>query len=279
MALIPLPIEGLERLVSTGAPTATQYAAYWGRTEQEQYGRILEISVVSFLGIFFSYFLSFVLGGFLATILGSLFVYWAVLSPELKAYQRNWEFFGGRALVDPWMTDTSNYLDKNGLYGALFLGCIGDVCVVEDSNANEEFDLSEFGDYRMEDDELERFTGRPYLLRILLQDTTDRELQVHARMSEEYLDLVEGMSCAVILLSTSPEFSELAALTDVFVPEAACWVGDYPYLDRAEMEELFVEDDDIWKALQIEGRVEERDADMNEGASENFGNAENLDSE
>ena len=177
------------------------------------------------------------------------------------------------------MTDTSNYLDKNGLYGALFLGCIGDVCVVEDSNANEEFDLSEFGDYRMEDDELERFTGRPYLLRILLQDTTDRELQVHARMSEEYLDLVEGMSCAVILLSTSPEFSELAALTDVFVPEAACWVGDYPYLDRAEMEELFVEDDDIWKALQIEGRVEERDADMNEGASENFGNAENLDSE
>ena len=32
-----------------------------------------------------------------------------------------------------------------------------------------------------------------------------------------------------------------------------CWIGDYPYLDRAEMESLLAEDDDIWFALEKEG--------------------------
>ena len=74
MALVPLPTEELEQLLAVGAPTGEQYATYWGRTPQERYGRILESSIVSFLGVFFSYFLSFVMGGFVATILGTLFL-------------------------------------------------------------------------------------------------------------------------------------------------------------------------------------------------------------
>jgi hypothetical protein len=254
MSLIPLPVDELARLVATGAPTASQYSSYWGRTKQEQYGRFLESSIVSFLGVFFSYFLSFVLGGFIATLFGCLFVFYGVLSPEFKAYQRNWEFLGGRPLVDPWTVEGDP--ERAGLYGALFLGRIGDVCVVEDSEAVEEFDLETFSDYTMETDELERFTGQPYLLRVGCVDSSGRDLQVHARLSEEYLDLRPGMPITGILLSVSPKFTRLAALTDFYVPAAECWIGDYPYLDRAELEALLAEDDQIWNALQDEEQLE-----------------------
>jgi hypothetical protein len=75
---------------------------------------------------------------------------------------------------------------------------------------------------------------------------------VHARLSEEYLDLEPGMPITGILLSVSPKFTRLAALTDFYVPAAECWIGDYPYLDRAELEALLAEDDQIWNALQDE---------------------------
>jgi hypothetical protein len=106
--------------------------------------------------------------------------------------------------------------------------------------------------FSMETDELERYTGQPYLLRVECIDSTGRKLQLHARLSEEYLDLRPGMPVTGILLSTSPRFTRLAALTDLYVPGAACWIGDYPYLDRAEVEALLAEDDEIWDALQAE---------------------------
>ena len=34
--------------------------------------------------------------------------------------------------------------------------------------------------------------------------------------------------------------------------KSGCWIGDYPYLERAELEALLAEDDDIWDALQDE---------------------------
>ena len=276
MALVPLAVDELERLISSsGKPTGVQYATYWGRTKKERYGRLVESATVGFLGVFFSYFLSFVLGGFVATILGSLFFFWGVLSPELKAYQRNWEFLGGRSLVDletvlerGWDPETA------GLYGGLFLGRVADVCVVEDAQDTTEYDLADFADYTMETDELDRFTGQPYLLRVQCADRQGRTLQIHCRLSEEYLDLQPGRPATTLLLSTTPKFTKLAALTDVYVlpaplqqqqpsrldgrsyedeeDTAGCWIGDYPYLDRAELEALLAEDDDLWDALQQE---------------------------
>ena len=251
MALVPLPTEELEQLLSVGAPTGEQYATYWGRTPQERYGRILESSIVSFLGVFFSYFLSFVMGGFVATILGTLFFFWGVLSPQFKAAQRNWEFLGGRQLVDPWKVRGGDP-DSAGLYGALYLGFVDDVCVVEAAADTREYDLADFEDYTMETDEIEQYTGEPYLLRVRLRDSKGRELQVHTRMSEEYLDLKAKMPVVAILLSTRRKFDELAAITDLFVPDADCWIGDYPYLNRVEMQSLLAEDDEIWASLEQE---------------------------
>jgi hypothetical protein len=255
MSLVPLPVDELDDLLVTGSPTGLQYAAYWGQTKREQYNIFLESSIVTFLGVFFSYFMSFVVGGFLATILGGIFAFWGVLSPDLKSRQRNWEFTGGRALVDPWTVDDYDAEDKQGLYGSLFLGRVDDVCVVEDTTATaQEYDLDEFMDYTMDKDELEQIAGTPYLLRVRLVDAEERELQVHARLSEEYLDVEAGMPVVAILLSKSQSFSSLAALTDVMIPDADCWVGDYPYLNRVEMEALLADDDELWDNLRSEGR-------------------------
>ena len=261
MALIPLDVNTIERIISSsGKPTGAQYATYWGRTMKERYGRTIESATVGFLGVFFSYFLSFIVGGFIATILGSLFFFWGILSPELKAYQRNWEFLGGRPLVDVDIVQERRLdPEQAGLYGGLFVGHIEDVCVVEDTNDSEvdEYDLKGFSDYTMETDELDRYSGQPYLLRIRCTDQLGRTLQVHTRLSEDYLGLQPGMPSAMLLLSTSPTFSKLAALTDIFVLMSAvdnnviegCWIGDYPYLDRIEFEALLAEDDDLWNAL------------------------------
>ena len=97
-----------------------------------------------------SYFLSFVLGGFVTFILGSLCAMWIILSPELCAYQQKWELRAGRELVDPWSVDENEAEDKQGLYGALFLGRIKDICLMEEAMLTEEYDLSEFLDYCME---------------------------------------------------------------------------------------------------------------------------------
>lgn len=259
MTLVPLPVEDLEQLLVVQSPSGEQYAAYWGKTKRERYNRLLESSIVAFIGVFFSYFLSFVLGGFVATILGSLFFFWAILSPDFKARQRNWEFLGGRPLVDPWIVDGVDSIDE-GLYGSLFLGRVDDVYVVEETTAEDEYNLDEFQGYSAEEDELEQIAGTPYLLRMRVSDDEGRELQIHARLVEEYLGIEQGMPVTGILLSKSQSFSSLAALTDIYVPDEECFVGDYPYLNRPEMEALLAEDDDIWDLLQSQGsRGEEED--------------------
>ena len=231
---------------------------YLPRTKDQ----MLESSIVMFLGVFFSYFLSFVLGGFVATIFGFLFTFWGILSPDFKARQRNWEFLGGRELVDPWIVpedDDGGWFgsseDQQGLYGAFLLARVDDVCVVEDMSdtVDDEYDIRDFDDYTMDGDTLEQFAGTPYLLRMKISDDSGRELQIHARLSENYLDIEPGMPAVAILLSKSRAFGELAALTDVLVPDASCCVGDYPYLNRAEVESLLAEDDELWDILQEQG--------------------------
>jgi hypothetical protein len=82
MALVPLTVDDLKDLLDLGTPSGLQYEVYWGKTKREKYDRLF---VVGFIGVFFSYFLSFVVGEFVSTILGALFAFWAILSPDFKA--------------------------------------------------------------------------------------------------------------------------------------------------------------------------------------------------
>jgi hypothetical protein len=258
MALIPIPASTLSTLLVTGLPTSAQYAAYWGRTSRERYQSVAESLNVSFLGVFMAYFVSYILGDFVGILGAFVSFFWILLSPELKAYQRNWELRGGRDLVDPWLDDEVDFgglrEDQRGLYGAYYFGHVVRVAVVEDPGLpeSEEYPLEEFDDYTMETDENEKLMGIPWKLRLLVSDINGRELQVHARMSEEYLDVEEGMPVAAVILSTSRRFEQLAGLTDFCIPDAQCWIGDYPYLDRSDFEASIVRDD-LWDTLLDEG--------------------------
>ncbi|KAL7544548.1 hypothetical protein ACHAWF_007930 [Thalassiosira exigua] len=251
MSLIPTPVNELRDVMPTPsrlAPNGDQYVAYLGRTPRQRFNSIFEGTGIAFLGTMFAYFISFVVGQFFATILGVVFLFWPILSPEFKAYQRNWELVGGRDLVDVWMDDDEGDLggywsglpeDKRGLYGAYYVARVEDVCVVDDVLAptDEEYDLDEFDGYTMAADELEGVTGLPWKLRLRLSDDEGRGMQVHSRMSEEYLDVRPGMAAVGMLLSTSREFGRLAGMTDFCVLDeadgtAVAWVGDYPYLDK-----------------------------------------------
>ena len=87
-----------------------------------------------------------------------------------------------------------------------------------------------------------------------------RELQVHARLSEEYIGAIlqgssengQGSPALLIILSEDRSFRRLAALTDVYIPDVNLWIGDYPYLDRAAMEDLLATRDDLWDLVQQE---------------------------
>lgn len=252
MSLIPIPINELQQIVPNASrltPTGDQYVTYLGRTPRERFNSLFEGFSVAFLGSMFAYFISFVIGQFLATLLGIIFLFWPILSPEFKAYQRNWELVGGRALIDVWV-DSDDADDgywsgipenKRGLYGAYYTAKVDDICVVDDvrATADEEYDLDEFSDYTKTTDELENMTGIPWKLRLRLLDDEGRGMQVHARMSEDYLDLEPGMSAVGVLLSTSKQFDQLAGMTDFLVLDEVdgstiTWVGDYPYLPKDE---------------------------------------------
>ena len=84
---------------------------------------------------------------------------------------------------------------------------------------------------------------------VLATSSEDRDLQVHARMSEENLDLQINQPILGMLLSTSQKLSTLAALTDFYVPHAS-WIGDYRYLVRDQLERLLAHDDDLWHILE-----------------------------
>jgi hypothetical protein len=179
MTLISLPVEGVSELISAGtAPTASQYMAYWGRTPRERYSRFVEAFLVPIL-VFFLFFIAYPLS-------------WEVLwLPFFQAVQWNWDFWGGRDLVDSyddgdenerWGWSFDQYERPRGLEGALFWGRLTNVCVVENAAAttDEEYDLSDSADYTMETDEMDQYTGNPYLLRVRLIDKQGRQLQVHA---------------------------------------------------------------------------------------------------
>ena len=250
MSLIPIPVNELQDILPTPSkltPSGDQYVTYLGRTPQQRFNSLFEGVSIAFLGSMFAYFISFVIGQFFATLLGIIFLFWPILSPEFKAYNRNWELVGGRDLVDVWMDEedyNNGYYDlvpedKRGLYGAYYVAQIEDVCVVDDVRASseEEYDLEEFSGYTMATDELQSVTGLPWKLRLRLLDDEGRGMQVHSRMSEDYLDIQPGMNAVGVLLSTSKKFGKLAGMSDFCILDdvdgvAVSWVGDYPYLDK-----------------------------------------------
>ena len=57
----------------------------------------------------------------------------------------------------------------------------------------------------------------------------------------------------------------------MLVPDAGgIWVGDYPYLNRPEMEALLAEDDELWDILQDEAGIDDEDDDPVDAEDDNM---------
>jgi len=213
------------------------------------------------------------------------------------SYQRNRELIGPRKLVDPYYEydgdsfyrnvedeedDEEDEYDFNNdsnmrLYGAYYIASVQKVAVVEStlSPEEDELDIRDFYDYTMETDENEKTTGFPWMLRLNIGDRYGRDMQVHARMSEDYVNIRKGMPCASILLSTDKNFHFLSGLTDFYIPDARCCVGDYPYLDKWNfgrildeegLLEVLDQEDQQW----IDDEVDDDDYDIEKDIVENM---------
>jgi len=74
--------------------------------------------------------------------------------------------------------------------------------------------------------------NRPEALVMCVEDEEGRKLRVYAPVLPSYKRVRPGMRCEGLVLSETPGFEELLGVSDLFVPAAGAWVGEYPYVDK-----------------------------------------------
>lgn len=78
-SLVPIPVNELQDILPTPSrltPNGDQYVTYFGRTSQQRFNSLFEGVSIAFLGSMFAYFISFVIGQFMASLLGIIFLFW-----------------------------------------------------------------------------------------------------------------------------------------------------------------------------------------------------------
>jgi hypothetical protein len=181
--------------------TGDQWKYYWGITESDKFGKIYEAASATFFGLWTSWFLTFLIGLPASTILGTVFLFYWILAPGLAAYRRNLSFRG---------TYFARHPRDEGVFGALFSGKVvrvGRITQAEEYN-------------------------RPEALVMCVEDEEGRKLRVYAPVLPSYKRVRPGMRCEGLVLSETPGFEELLGVSDLFVPAAGAWVGEYPYIDK-----------------------------------------------
>jgi len=68
---------------------------------------------------------------------------------------------------------------------------------------------------------------------LVAEDEEGRELRTTAPFEDQYAQVCSGMSCEAVVFSAD-DFETIYSTSEMFVPEAAVWVGPYPYLDHSE---------------------------------------------
>lgn len=54
-----------------------------------------------------------------------------------------------------------------------------------------------------------------------------------------YDNLERDARLCTILMSPTPDFSSITAMTDAWVVDGDIWVGDFPYVDKQRFKEIF----------------------------------------
>ena len=200
--LVPLTRQKFEQVIPRIA-SAEQYKYCWGKSAD--FLKRLLFSVVAVLVVLV---LEFILGrSFGAILFGvglicGLYWFW---EPVYRANLRNRQY-------------------RRYPYAGFFRGRILDIFLTEELISTEE-NVNKIG-------ELVLIENRERRLNLEVGDETGFITTVQAPLRKEHKAIAKGQIAEMILLSNSPDLSDIDEVTDLYIPSRKLWVSDYPFLQR-----------------------------------------------
>lgn len=205
--LVPISRKKFEELIPFAA-TGAQYKYCWGKF-QDFLRRIL-ISIAALASILLLRALlpieelrgiSFFIGLF-------ALVYW-LWSPVLQASLQNWAY-------------------RRYKYAGFFRGEVLDLYLTDEVVSTEE-NVNDRGDLVIVENRERRFN-------LEVGDETGFVTHIQVPLKREHQAIRIGDPAEMLVLSSRPDLSRIAKISDVYVPGADVWVSDYPYLRRDEFQ-------------------------------------------
>ena len=200
--LVPLTRQKFEQVIPRIA-SAEQYKYYWGKSAD--FLKRLLISVVAVLVVLL---LRWLLGRGFSPILfgvgliGGLYWFWG---PIYSAGLRNQKY-------------------RRYPYAGFFRGRILDIFLTEELISTEE-NVNQIG-------ELVLIENRERRLNLEVGDETGFMTTVQVPLRTEHKVIAKGQVTEMVLLSNSPDLSDIDDVTDLYIPSRKLWVSDYPCLQR-----------------------------------------------
>jgi hypothetical protein len=130
-------------------------------------------------------------------------------------------------------------------YSGFFRGRILDVYVSEELIGREET-VNNRGELVYVDN-LER------RLNVEVGDETGFFIQVQVPLRRSHKGIARGQIAEMVVLSSSPDLSNITKVTDIYIPSRDIWVSDYPFLQR----DVFVEVSSRIRRDRIEAEEEQ----------------------
>ncbi|MGF1602228.1 MAG: phosphate ABC transporter permease [Thermosynechococcaceae cyanobacterium] len=197
--LVPITREKFEELVPT-VSTSAQYTYYWGKGPE-----LLRRFLISFLSLVAVFVVGSIFGSGLRLIFGLVAgLYW-LWAPAMWSSLRNRKYrqFG---------------------YSGFWQGQVLDVFVSEELIGKEET-VNEQG-------ELVIVENRERRINLEVGDESGFNFNVQAPLKREHKAIRSGDVVEMLVFSNRPDLSQVAKVSDAYLPDANLWVSDYPCLQR-----------------------------------------------
>ena len=200
--LQPLTRAKTEQLIPLIA-TGQQYAYYWGK-----WSDILNRVLISVVGIVVILILDLLFGDqgeALILLLGGIVALYWLWCPVYQASLRN-------------------SASRRFKYSGFWRGKVLDVYLTEELIGEEET-VNQRG-------ELVIVENRERWINLILGDRTGFEVEVQAPLQRIYKGIKPGQIAELLVLSNTPDLSQINKISDAYLPQKDIWVGQYPYLQR-----------------------------------------------
>lgn len=109
-------------------------------------------------------------------------------------------------------------------YAGFFRGRILDIFLTEELISTEE-NVNKVGEFVL-------IENRERRLNLEVGDETGFMTTVQVPLRKEHKAIAKGQTVEMVLLSNSPDLSDIDEVTDLYIPSRKLWVSDYPCLQR-----------------------------------------------